>query len=67
MTHLQTIHTTNHVSPNIHESAKLQINKHKAMILCKICNLNKKKLGLSRPSLTNLNSPTFNRISYGLE
>ena len=37
MTHLQTIHTT-----NIHETPKLQINKHKVTILCKIRNLNKK-------------------------
>ena len=42
MTHLQTIQTTNNVSPNIHENSKLQINKHKVTILSKIRNLNKK-------------------------
>ena len=41
MTHLQTIQTTNNVSPNIHENSKLQIKKHKVTILSKICNLNK--------------------------
>ena len=42
MTHLQTIQTTNHVSPNIHENPKLQINKHKITILSKIRNPNRK-------------------------
>ena len=42
MIHLQTIQTTNHVSPNIHENPKLQINKHKITILSKIRNPNRK-------------------------
>ena len=42
MTHLQAIQTTDHVSPNIHEDPKLQINKHKITILSKIRNLNRK-------------------------
>jgi len=29
MVHLQTIQTTNHVSPNMHKIPKLQINQHK--------------------------------------
>lgn len=42
MTHLQTIQTTNYVSPNIHANLELQINKHKITILSKIRNLNRK-------------------------
>ena len=53
MTHLQTIQTTNHVSPNICENPKLQINKHKVMILSKIRNLNKK----SRHIMPKANKP----------
>ena len=66
MTHLQTIQTTNNMSPNIHENSKLQINKHKVMILSKVCNLNK-NLSLPYPRLTDLKYPTSNRISYGLK
>ena len=58
MTHLQTIQTTNHVSPNIHENPKLQINKHKVMILSKIRNLNKKSRSITpeanKPQVPNL-------------
>ena len=53
MTHLQTIQTTNHVSPNIHENPNVQINKHKVMILSKIRNLNRK----SRPIMLEANKP----------
>ena len=53
MTHLQTIQTTNHVSPNIHKNQKLQISKHKITILSKICNLNRK----SRPIMPKANKP----------
>ena len=53
MTHLQAIKTTNHVSPNIHENPKLQINKHKITILSKIRNLNRK----SRPIMPKANKP----------
>ena len=45
--------TKNHVSPNIHENPKPQINKHKVMILSKIHNLNKK----SRPIMPKANKP----------
>ena len=48
MTHLQTIHTT-----NIHETPKLQINKHKVTILSKIRTLNRK----SRPIVPKSNKP----------
>ena len=53
MTHLQTIQTTNQVSPNIHKNPKLQINKHKVMILSEIHNLNRK----SRPTTPKANKP----------
>ena len=53
MTHLQIIQTTNHVSPNIHETPKLQINKHKVTILSKIRTLNRK----SRPIVPKSNKP----------
>ena len=53
MTHLQTIQTTNHVSPNIHENPKPQINKHKITILSKIHNLNRKY----RPIMPKANKP----------
>ena len=53
MTHLRIIQTTNHVSPNIHETPKLQINKHKVTILSKIRNLNRK----SRPIMPKSNKP----------
>ena len=58
MTHLQTIQTTNHVSPNIHENPKFQINKHKVMILSKIHNLNRKSKSITpetnKPQMPNL-------------
>ena len=66
MTHLQIIQTTNHVSPNIHENPKLQINKHKVMILSKICNLNRKSR-LITPEANKPQEPTSSGISYGLE
>ena len=53
MTHLQTIQTTNNVSPNIHENLKLQINKHKVTIFSKIRNLNRKY----RPIMPKANKP----------
>ena len=53
MTHLQTIQTTNQVSPNIHKNPKLQINKHKVMILSEIHKLNRK----SRPTTLKTNKP----------
>ena len=53
MTHLQKIQTINQVSPNIHKNPKLQINKHKVMVLSKICSLNKK----SKPTMPKANKP----------
>ena len=53
MTYLQVIQTTNHVSPNIYENPKPQINKHKITILSKIHNLNKKY----RPIMPKANKP----------
>ena len=53
MTHLQKIQTTNHMSPNIHENPKFQINKHIVTILSKIHNLNRE----SRPITPKANKP----------
>ena len=65
MTNLQTTQTTNHMSPNIHENPKLQINKHKVMILSKISNLNRK----SRPITLEANCrkgkfPTYHKLTH---
>ena len=53
MTHLQTIQTTNQLSPNMHKNPKLQINKYKVTILSKIRNLNRK----STPIMPKANKP----------
>ena len=58
MTHLQTIQTTNNMSPNIHENSKLQINKHKVTILSKIRNLNRKSKPI-RPKATKHQEPNL--------
>ena len=58
MTHLQTIQTTNNVSPNIHENSKLQIKKHKVTILSKIRNLNRKSKPI-RPKATKHQEPNL--------
>ena len=53
MTHLQTIQTTNQVSPNMDKNPKLQINKHNVMTLSEIHNLNRK----SRPTMPQAYKP----------
>ena len=58
MTHLQTIQTTNNVSPNIHENLKLQINKHKVTIFSKIRNLNRKSKSI-RPKANKHQEPNL--------
>ena len=75
MKHLQTIQTTNHVSQNIHENPKLQINKHKVTILInkhnvtilsKIRNLNKninRKSRLITPKATGKLAMALNNLA----